>query len=131
MIGSGLAASRSTRAEGVARPIDDHIRRVSVDLEVMTMAIEVRGTDEELRDRAVQQLKKKAEFRAHLLAYVLVNAFLLSIWAVTGAGFFWPIFPIMGWAIGLAFNAWDVYRRQVPTEEQVVREMESLRRRQR
>jgi hypothetical protein len=88
------------------------------------------NTDEGLRDRAVELLRKKSEFRAHLLAYVLVNAFLVSIWAVTGAGFFWPVFPIMGWAIGVAFNAWDVYRRQVPTEEQVRREMESLRRRE-
>lgn len=95
------------------------------------MAIEMRETDEGLRDRAVQQLKKKAEFRAHLLAYVLVNAFVMGIWAVTGAGFFWPVFLIMGWGIGLAFNAWDVYRRQIPTEEQILREMESLRRRQR
>jgi hypothetical protein len=88
------------------------------------------NTDDGLRDRAVEHLRKKSEFRAHLLAYVLVNAFLVSIWAVTGAGFFWPVFPIMGWAIGVAFNAWDVYRRQVPTEEQVRREMESLRRRE-
>lgn len=54
----------------------------------------------------------------------------MGIWAVTGAGFFWPVFPIMGWGIGLAFNAWDVYRRQIPTEERILREMESLRRRQ-
>jgi 2TM domain len=89
------------------------------------------NTDDGLRDRAIELLRKKSEFRAHLLAYVLVNAFLVSIWAVTGAGFFWPVFPIMGWAIGVAFNAWDVYRRQIPTEEQVRREMEVLRRRER
>ena len=65
-----------------------------------------------------------------MLAYTLVNAFLVSIWAVTGAGFFWPVFPIMGWGIGLAFNAWDVYRRQVPTEEQILHEIEELRRRE-
>jgi hypothetical protein len=86
-------------------------------------------TDEELRDRAIQLLRKKSDLRAHLLAYVLINAFLVGIWAVTGAGFFWPVFPIMGWGIGVAFNVWDVYRRQAPTEEQVHREMESLRRR--
>jgi hypothetical protein len=88
------------------------------------------NTDDGLRDRAIELLRKKSEFRAHLLAYLLVNAFLVSIWAVTGAGFFWPVFPIMGWAIGVAFNAWDVYRRQVPTEDQVRREMEALRRRE-
>jgi hypothetical protein len=86
-------------------------------------------TDDDLRDRAILVLRKKSDLRAHLLAYVLINGFLVGIWAVTGAGFFWPVFPIMGWGIGVAFNVWDVYRRQAPTEEQVHREMESLRRR--
>ena len=86
-------------------------------------------TDDELRDRALQLLRKKSDLRAHVLAYVLINGFLVGIWAVTGAGFFWPVFPIMGWGIGLAFNVWDVYRHAVPTEEQVRREMEAIRRR--
>lgn len=84
-------------------------------------------SDEELRQRAVVRLKKKSDFGAHLLAYVLVNAFLVVIWAVTSPdAFFWPIFPIFGWGIGVAFNAWDVYRRPEPTEDQIHREMESL-----
>jgi hypothetical protein len=48
--------------------------------------------DRELRERAVERLRKKSEFRAHLLSYVLVNGFLVIIWAITGASFFWPVF---------------------------------------
>jgi 2TM domain len=84
-----------------------------------------------LRERALERLKKKSEFRAHLLAYVLVNAFLVVIWAVTGADFFWPVFPIAGWGIGLAFHAWDTYGDREPTEEQVRREMDRLERKDR
>ena len=80
-----------------------------------------------LRERAIESLKKKAEFRVHLLAYVLVNAFLVAIWAATGREFFWPLFPIAGWGIGLAFHAWDAYRAQAPTEERIRREMDRLR----
>ena len=83
-------------------------------------------TDEELRDQAVKQLRKKREFSANLFAYVLVNAFLVGIWAVTGAGFFWPVFPILGWGLGLFFHAWDVYQRP-PTEDQIRREMDRLK----
>jgi 2TM domain len=44
-------------------------------------------TDEgDLRERAIASLKKKREFPAHLLAYVLVNVFLVAIWAVTSDG---------------------------------------------
>jgi 2TM domain len=54
------------------------------------------------RDKAVAQLKKRRDFRGHLLVYVLVNAFLVVIWAVTDVhGFFWPVFPIFGWGIGV------------------------------
>jgi 2TM domain len=79
-----------------------------------------------LRDQAITRLKKKSELRAHLLAYVMVNAFLLTIWALTGAGFFWPAFPLVGWGIGLVFHAWDVYRQPF-SEDQIRHEMERLR----
>jgi hypothetical protein len=34
-------------------------------------------------------------------AFLLVNALLVIVWAVTGAGYFWPVWPILGWGIGL------------------------------
>jgi 2TM domain len=83
-------------------------------------------TKEELRQRAVTQLRKKHDFAANVLAFVLVNGSLIAIWAFTGAGFFWPIFPILAWGIGLFFHAWDVYQ-QPPTEERICREMDRLK----
>jgi len=77
------------------------------------------------RDKAVAQLKKQRDFRGHLLVYVLVNAFLVVIWAITDVhGFFWPIFPIAGWGIGVVMNAWDVYWRPRITEADIQREIE-------
>lgn len=80
-----------------------------------------------LREAAITQLKKKRDFRSHLFMYVAVNAMLIAIWAVTGAGFFWPVFPILGWGIGVAANAWDVYGRKPFSEEEIRREQERLR----
>ena len=80
-----------------------------------------------LRDKAVKQLKKRRDFRNHLLFYVLVNTFLVVIWVLTDPhGFFWPVFPIAGWGIGVIMNAWDVYGRQEITEEDIRREMDRL-----
>lgn len=77
------------------------------------------------RDQAVTQLKKRRDFHAHLLVYVLFNAFLVVIWAVIGVHvFFWPIFPIAGWGIGLVMNAWDVYWRHPISETDINREIE-------
>lgn len=81
-----------------------------------------------LRERAVKQLKKRRDFRGHLLVYALVNTFLVVIWAVTSdGGFFWPIFPMAGWGIGVVMNAWDVWRPEEFDENQIEREMSRLR----
>jgi uncharacterized membrane protein len=85
--------------------------------------------DSGLRKFAIEQLKKKREFQAHLIAYATVNLFLIVIWFVTGADFFWPIFPLLGWGIGLAFHAWDVYSPERLSEEKIRAEMERIRRR--
>lgn len=86
----------------------------------------------ELRDRAIKHLKKRRDFQGHLLMYVLVNGFLVVIWAMSDPnGFFWPIFLILGWGIGVVANAWDVYRDDEIDEEQIQREMEHLQSRRR
>lgn len=83
--------------------------------------------DTELRERAIKYLKKRRDFRAHLLVYTLVNAFLVVTWVLTSSGgFFWPIFPIVGWGIGVVMNAWDVYSPTDFTEEDIEKEIDRL-----
>jgi hypothetical protein len=54
---------------------------------------------------------------------------LVAIWAMIDRhGFFWPIFPILGWGVAVVLNAWDVYRDDALSEEQVQREIEHLQR---
>ena len=79
-----------------------------------------------LRERAVRRLKKRRDFFAHLLVYVLVNGFLVAIWMVTSGGFFWPIFPMVGWGIGVVMNAWDVWRPDEFSDEEIAREMKRI-----
>lgn len=83
--------------------------------------------NQDLRDRAIARLKEKRDFGAHLFVYVVVNAFLIGIWAVTGAGFFWPVFLLCLWGIGLVLHAWDVYWRKPVSEDRIRREMERMR----
>jgi hypothetical protein len=46
------------------------------------------STDGGLRDQAVAAVKRKHAFKQMLASYVIVNAFLIVIWAVSGAGYF-------------------------------------------
>lgn len=84
--------------------------------------------DEEgqLRERALKHLKAKRDLKGHVLAYVLVNLLLVAIWYTTGSSFFWPIFIILGWGIGLAFNIYDVVSPE-PGRAEVQAEMERMR----
>ena len=43
--------------------------------------------------------------RIHLTTFILVNLLLIGIWAASGGGYFWPIWPILGWGIGVGCHA--------------------------
>ena len=95
----------------------------------MATTIDETNQDKALRERALKRLKKQRDFRGHLLVFVLVNAFLVVIWALTDLhGFFWPVFPIVGWGIAVVLNAWDAYGSDQFGEEQIRREMRRLQR---
>ena len=80
-----------------------------------------------LRERALLRLKKKRDFHAHLLVYALFNSCVVVVWFMLGAnGFFWPIFPMAFWGIGVAMNAWDVYRATDFSEAEIQDEMRKL-----
>jgi hypothetical protein len=63
-----------------------------------------------------------------VVAYVIVNAGLIGIWAATGAGYFWPGWVLLGWGIGLAMHAWTTFGVKPITEEAIQREIGRLRR---
>jgi len=87
-------------------------------------------TRDALREQALDRLKKRRDFKAHLLVYTLVNLSIWGIWGVTaassGGSWPWPIFLTVFWGIGLAMNAWDVYFRRPITEPELEREIDRL-----
>jgi signal transduction histidine kinase len=46
--------------------------------------------------------------RVHALAYAGVTGLLVAIWALTGHGTFWPVWPLLGLGAPLATHAWIV-----------------------
>ena len=85
-------------------------------------------SEELLREQAIRQLRRKRDFWAHVAVYVVVNAFFVAMWyLVTGRGYFWPGWVLLGWGIGLVLNAWEVYRRRGISESDIRKEMERQR----
>jgi Domain of unknown function (DUF1707)/2TM domain len=61
------------------------------------------------RRRAARAAAARRGVRIHLAAYVAMTVVVLTVWAAvaatTGASYFWPIWPILGAAIGLVSHA--------------------------
>lgn len=90
--------------------------------------------DPGVREVALKRLADKKDFQQHLTIYGLVMTLLVVIWLLTGGWgeYFWPIWPMLGWGLAVAIHAGSVYfEHQHPTEEQIAREAEKVRRQQR
>jgi len=88
-------------------------------------------SEEEIYRKARERVEEKKGFYIHLIVYILVNIMLIIIWAVTGAGFPWFIFPLGGWGIGVLFHFLGifVFSRQTGWERrQIEKEVERLKR---
>ncbi len=78
--------------------------------------------------RETWKARRKQKFFEHLKAYMIVNGFLVLMNVFAGDGVNWAIFPILGWGIGLAFDAADAF---YPNEKKVERGAQRLLARQR
>ncbi|MBI5917105.1 MAG: 2TM domain-containing protein [Bacteroidetes bacterium] len=59
--------------------------------------------------KAKKRVKAKKEFYQHLMSYAIVNGFLMALNLIVSPGYFWFIFPLLGWGVGLAFHYVDVF----------------------
>lgn len=62
-------------------------------------------------DELWQTAKARVAFRWSFASYFLVNAFLVAIWFLRSSAndHFWPIWPIMGWGMGIAFQYFHAF----------------------
>jgi hypothetical protein len=88
----------------------------------------VLGTTSEERTRiaARKRVEKRRGLQGALIAYVVVNAGLVAIWALAGGGYFWPGWVMGLWGIGMILGTWDYMRKPV-TEADVDAEMHKMR----
>lgn len=86
--------------------------------------------DTTARDLAIKRLHQKRSFQGMLVAYVVINAFLWALWAITESdksGVPWPLWVTLGWGVGVALSAWGIYGQKPITEDAVQREMDRQR----
>ena len=55
--------------------------------------------------RRIRRSRVRLWLRSHVALYAIVNGGLTAIWAAAGFGYFWPVWPMIGWGMVLAAHA--------------------------
>jgi hypothetical protein len=59
-------------------------------------------TEDGFERAAMRELQgPRIGFRIHLAVYLMVHALLIAVWYMGPQATFWPIFPMLGWGIGI------------------------------
>ena len=48
---------------------------------------------------------------AHARTFTVVNVFLVAIWLMAGAGYFWPAWVILGWGLAIVLHGMATFAR--------------------
>jgi hypothetical protein len=92
-------------------------------------AADVEGGTEQDHERqeARRRLQERRDFVSHLVAYLVINGFLIAVWAFTGAGYFWPAWVLAAWGVGVVLHAWETFGRRPITDADVESELRRRR----
>jgi fatty acid desaturase len=88
-------------------------------------------SEDEIYEQARKKVKEKKRFYSGLVTYLIVNAVLVVIWALSGRGYPWFLWPLGMWG---AFVLGDFLRTFVfekgSDEEAINKEVDKMKREQ-
>jgi len=114
-----LASSMSSPVGAMSR---DRLLETAAELGITPEAVamaekQYASSKVELSDRAEFDRRLRRDFYGHLASYLIVNGFLCGINLYSG-GYFWAIWPLLGWGIGLAFSVVETFFRNSESYQQ-------------
>ena len=82
-------------------------------------------SNDEARQEAIHRLHQRRGFLNYVIGAVVVSLFMVLIWFISGRGYFWPVWVMGGFAVGLIFYGVNQVMHKPLTEDQIQREMET------
>lgn len=83
----------------------------------------------DLYEHAKSRVQTRKKFYTHVITWVVMSVFFILL-NLSTTDYFWAIFPILGWGIGVAFHGIQVFSSEWEDVE-IEREFERLRRKRR
>ena len=84
-------------------------------------------SSDNLREKALTNLKHRRGLQKQLRIYVIANVTLVIIWSLSGRGDFWPIWSIVFWGLALVYQSWAFNFPEKPiTEEDISQEVDRI-----
>jgi hypothetical protein len=87
-------------------------------------------TEQQKDEQLWQIAKARATFRWSFISYFILNGFLVGVWFFSSGpdSYFWPMWSMLGWGIGIAFQYFHAYHgnKFINTQE----EFEKLKRKE-
>ena len=73
------------------------------------------------RKAAEERLQQQAGFKKMVAGFLGLIVLAVVIWALTGQGYFWPAWMILGLAVATAATAWSAYgpRPKGPSQAEI------------
>ena len=86
-------------------------------------------SDDQYRAAAIKRLKDQRAFWRTVGIFAIVGILLSAVWAMSGGGYYWPIWAIFGMGIAAAFMAWGAYgpRERPLSEHEIDEETRKMR----
>jgi hypothetical protein len=63
----------------------------------------------EVKKEEMSNSQQRKGFKSHLFTFLAINGFLVLLNLVVSPGYFWAIYPILGWGLGLLLHGMKVY----------------------
>ncbi len=62
-----------------------------------------------IKRRQASKSYRLQKIKPHLISYLVVNIFLIVLNLITSPKYFWAIYPLLGWGLGLGIHISSVY----------------------
>jgi 2TM domain len=93
---------------------EQQLKEMATELGISASALQIAQQEwqqerEKIQQKQVVDARRQRGFKAHLIPFIAVNTFLIILNLITSPKYFWAVYPLLGWGLGLGIHASCTY----------------------